>query len=545
MHKKHELRLDNGNVIYINPDDARAKALIETNGHLNIASKKTWLHIFKLTSWDYVIDVGGNYGEMTACLNLEGRTIVYCYEANSEITEFYLTESIDRIGNKNIIVKNIALGDEEKDNVNFYIDTKWSGTSGLTKDASVKLHKGLDSTKVVQIKVRTLDQEINTEGASLLIKIDVEGSEQAVLKGALNNLTSCKSCMVMFEALHLGYPALLELMTMLPAYKLCAYHLESQSLQEIPMASETDFDNFRSLPEFNHQDYVFEKNIQTALPPPPSIKGRRYVVYTALIGNDYEEINISPFPDDDNCDYICFTNIQTLTSTKWNIIQVTPYFPRDNIRSARYLKIMGPLLLGQYEASLWIDNSVSLKKHASEIIDDWLSDTDIALPDHSFRSSIAAEFEAVESAGFDDPSRIYEQLIAYANSDQQSILEKPFWTAILARRHTENNFSFLLRWWSHVLRYSRRDQLSFNYAAKEEKISAKRIMIDNHSSEFHVWPAIKHRNRKLTSEKISSCLRIPFMDVGQIHNELTRQEILINRLHGELESLRARESLHK
>lgn len=538
MKQKYELQLDGGKSIFLNPEDSRAKALIETQGKLNAASKSTWQHLFHMGSWDYVIDVGSNYGEMVACLDLEDKTKVFCFEANPELAEHYLKASMQKLGNEKIVVRNVALGAEEKDGVDFFIDEQWSGTSGFSKEASMKLHKGLDNTKAIKLKVCTLDREIDMSGASVLIKIDVEGGERDVLLGALSNLQHCGSCLLMFESLHLGYQALHELKALLPEFTLWAYRLDGGGLYAIPLESEAAFEAFRKRPEFNHQDYVLEKNVSIVAAPLPSIEGRRYVVYTALIGDDYEELNQNPFPADDNCDYVCFTNIPDLVSAKWNIVQVDPYFPRDKIRSARYLKIMGPLLLGGYEASLWIDNSVSLKKPASEIIEDWLSDADIALPDHSFRSSIAAEFEAVESAGFDDPSRIYEQLIAYANADPQALLEKPYWTAILARRNTENNFSFLLRWWSHVLRYSRRDQLSFNYAAKEERIHVKRIMISNHASDLHVWPAIQKRNRKLTSEKISGCLRIPFMDLGQIHNQMTSQELLIQRLSQELDALR-------
>lgn len=535
MDNVYQLELENGKCIFINPQDKRGVALMNSKGQLNSNSKKTWIYVSKLHPWDFVIDIGSNYGEMVVALDLEKKTKVYCYEANPELADNYLAKTIARLGNENISLVQVALGEEEKDDVDFYIDTVWSGTSGLSKQTSMKLHHGQDNTKAIKTKIRTLDREIGLADSSALIKIDVEGNEKSVLLGALNNLKSCKHCLLMFESLHLSYQEFIDIRTLLPDYEILAFNVDAPGLAKVPLDSEEAFNHFRDLSAFNHQDYVLAKNIDIHLRTPLPIRNKKYVVYTALIGEHYEEPNQDPFPDDENCDYVCFTNISGLYSEKWNIVPVTPYFPRDNIRSARYLKIMGPLLLGDYEASLWIDNSVSLKKQPGQIIDEWLSDSDIALPDHSFRSSIAAEFEAVESAGFDDPGRIYEQLIAYANTDQQALLEKPYWTAIIARKHNDTNFSFLLRWWSHVLRYSRRDQLSFNFAAKEEHIIPKRIMIDNHASELHIWPAIRNRNRKLTTEKISNCLRIPLMDLGAIHNELTRRQILIESLSLELE----------
>lgn len=538
MVKYYELQLACGKSIFLNQEDLRAKTLIETKGNFNTESKLTWKYLFQAGSWDYILDVGSNYGEMIVCLDIEQKTKVICFEANPELSENYLKKSIENLGNKNITVINVALGSENNDEVNFFIDEQWSGTSGLSKQSSMKLHGGVDRTKSIKVHMSTLDHEVDLSDASALIKIDVEGSERDVLLGAINSLKKCKSCIIMFESLHLDYHGLLDFKNLFPEYTLLTHNIKKNTIQKIPLDSEIEFKEFKNNSSFNHQDYILSKNTRIDTHHSQEIKGNRYAVYTALIGADYEELNKDPFPFDNNCDYICFTDIPNLSSEKWNFIQVTPYFPRDKIRSARYLKIMGPLLLGNYEASLWIDNSVSIKKPASEIIEDWLSDTDIALPDHSFRLSIAAEFDAVDYSGFDDPSRIYEQLIAYANSDSEVLLEKPYWTAILARRHTDKIFSFLLRWWSHVLRYSRRDQLSFNYAAKEEKIHVKRIIIDNNNSDLHVWPAIKNRNRKLTSESISSCLRIPFMDLGKLHNALTNQELIIRHLSNEIETLK-------
>lgn len=536
------VRLKNGNSIYVNPADSRGKVLLNSGGEFNTPSKKTWLHLFEKASWDYIIDIGTNYGEMIAALAPESKTKVLCYEANPELAKHYLPRTMQALNNKNISIRNFALGNENDKEVDFYIDMDWSGTSGLSRESSLKLHQGRNTTKAIKVRLKTLDKDVDLSDATALIKIDVEGAELNVILGAIENLNKSAYCALMFESLHFSHAEILQIKEALPDYDLFAFHLGAESLVPIPLTPKSQFDEFRQLAGINHQDYaLIKRHTIPSEDAPGSAAGsvatdqqKRFVVYTALIGGDYENLNRAPFPKDDNCDYICFTDIKGLESESWKIVEISPYFKRDNIRSARYLKIMGPLLLGNYEASLWIDNSVSLKKPASQIIEEWLSDADIALPDHSFRSSIAAEFEAVESSGFDDPARIYEQMIAYANSDSACLLEKPFWTAILARRHHESIFPLLLKWWSHVLRYSRRDQLSFNFVAKEEGLHPKRVMIDNSNSAYHKWPAIEKRNRTLTAEKISSCLRIPAMDIGEMHNELTRRDQMIKKLTAEL-----------
>jgi hypothetical protein len=43
-------------------------------------------------------------------------------------------------------------------------------------------------------------------------------------------------------------------------------------------------------------------------------------------------------------------------------------------------------------------------------------------------------------------------------------------------------------WLAHVLRYSRRDQLSLNVALKRARLTPEVLRIDNHESYFHSWP---------------------------------------------------------
>jgi len=184
------------------------------------------------------------------------------------------------------------------------------------------------------------------------------------------------------------------------------------------------------------------------------------VVYRALIGG-YEQLREEPVVHDTDISFICFTDDPTLTSETWQLVVEAPRFFLDLTRSSRALKILGHPVLHEYDETLWLDNTVALKAPPDQLFDDWLARADVAAPLHSFRRSVLAEAEAVIDGGFDDFARVYEQMTHYWASDGQLLDENPHWTGMLARRRTEKCAVAMQAWWEDVLRYSRRDKLSF------------------------------------------------------------------------------------
>ena len=247
----------------------------------------------------------------------------------------------------------------------------------------------------------------------------------------------------------------------------------------------------------------------------------RRVVYTALIG-DYEELNEQPVASTSEVDFVCFTDNPSVSSATWQVRSIAPRFPLDSIRSARYLKVHGPELLGEYDESLWIDNSVLLSVDPADLLDEWLAGADMALPRHSYRTSVIGEFDAVAAQGYDDPARVYEQLIHYSTIKPEVLRQVPYWTAILARRRTPEIDATMQLWLEHILRYSRRDQLSINFVIENEGVEVKGIDIDNWSSRWHRWPQLTNRKWSVTQDRLASALRIPSADIGKLENEVLR-----------------------
>jgi hypothetical protein len=262
----------------------------------------------------------------------------------------------------------------------------------------------------------------------------------------------------------------------------------------------------------------------------------RRAVYTALTGQ-YEQLNEQPIAKTSKVDFICFTDDPELTSASWTIRLVSPRFPLDSIRSARYLKMFGPDLLPDYDETLWIDNSVRLVASPDRLLDAWLADADIAIPRHSFRMSVIGEFDAVATDGYDDPARVYEQLIHYSALRPEALRETPLWTALLARRKTPAVDAAMRLWFDHILRYSRRDQLSINYVVGSLGLDVTAVPMDNMKSEWHEWPVRVAKRWELTQDRMGSALRVPAAEIGRLENSLAKLRVeydFLSREHAKI-----------
>lgn len=252
----------------------------------------------------------------------------------------------------------------------------------------------------------------------------------------------------------------------------------------------------------------------------------RRAVYTALLG-DYEQLNEQPVALQTDVPFICFTDDPGLTSETWQVRLVEPLFPLDLVRSQRAIKIRGHESLDAFEETLYIDNSVSLKQDPNAILDVWLATSDYGVSLHSFRDRVIDEFDEVIALNYDDASRVHEQLLQYARLYPDVLYEKPYWNGILARRNTEQVRAATRLWFDHVLRYSRRDQLSANVSLALSGVQVTKIEQDNNLSAMHAWPVdVKRRVRPG-----GSMVR----PAGPLLAEIARLEIALSRAERTLE----------
>jgi hypothetical protein len=212
----------------------------------------------------------------------------------------------------------------------------------------------------------------------------------------------------------------------------------------------------------------------------------RQAVYTILLGN-YETLLSQPALASSSIKAICFTDDPTLVSEDWKVVYVERRFPGDVVRSQRALKVRFHEFLSEYEEILYIDNSVQLRVAPELILDEWLIDADMTLMEHSFRGRLIDEFDEVAKLNYDDAVRVHEQLWDYARTSPEVLDEKPFWTGMMARRNVPEVTGAMELWYEHILRYSRRDQLSILVALRGRKFRLRSHVCNNAESEWHTW----------------------------------------------------------
>jgi hypothetical protein len=215
-----------------------------------------------------------------------------------------------------------------------------------------------------------------------------------------------------------------------------------------------------------------------------------------LLGG-YEQLTEQPVAHRSGVDFVCLTDDPTLQSTTWTTRVVEPILPEDPVRSQRALKICAHSVLPEYDVSLYLDNSVLLRRTPEEILADLLpEDAVFAVPSHSFRATVEDEFRAVVEQRRDRADRCSEQERHYRAGDPDVLALRPMMAGLLLRRHHDPLvIAAMEAWLRHVLRYSRRDQLSLWCALREVGLEPVVLELDNHESDYHRWPVSVGRVR--------------------------------------------------
>jgi FkbM family methyltransferase len=158
----------------------------ETNGELRFAQEA-------LPSAKVAFDVGANVGLWTGlALKINPDAQYHCFEpCPSTFAELQSNDFPD-----SVVVNNYGLGDEECE-LTMYLDPVESGNNSLYSRRGVIR----PPTGEVRVRLSTLDSYCADHGIELIdfVKIDVEGHELAVLKGAARMLAEGRIETIQFE----------------------------------------------------------------------------------------------------------------------------------------------------------------------------------------------------------------------------------------------------------------------------------------------------------------------------------------------------------
>ncbi len=202
------------------------------------------------------------------------------------------------------------------------------------------------------------------------------------------------------------------------------------------------------------------------------------VIYTAIFGPYNDLIPQKKIP---GISYVCFTD-QPFKSRSWKVIRVRPEFD-DNTRNNRQYKILPHKYLSEYKYSVYMDGNFLVRRNILSFLAYQLSNCSMLIFDHAqsndSRNCLYDEYEAViklgEEKGYfkDDPEVMKKQINRYRAEgypEQNGLIS----AGVLIRRHNEPEIIELMEtWWAELEKGSKRDQLSFNYAAWKCNFSLK------------------------------------------------------------------------
>ncbi|MEZ5732885.1 MAG: DUF616 domain-containing protein [Paracoccaceae bacterium] len=189
------------------------------------------------------------------------------------------------------------------------------------------------------------------------------------------------------------------------------------------------------------------------------------VIYSAAYGRA-EPLNPAVFGAFEACRRVIFTDRTDIVLPGVEVV-VDPLDGLDPARASRRAKLMPHRYFPDAEWSIWLDNKSRLRADPSAVVSAAKAQSSagfFAFP-HAHRRCVYQEGQAVWENGLDDYDTVRERMRTYRAEgmpENAGLIEGHF---ILRRHHDPDIAHFGERWFEHVLRYSRRDQISFPYLA--------------------------------------------------------------------------------
>lgn len=235
------------------------------------------------------------------------------------------------------------------------------------------------------------------------------------------------------------------------------------------------------------------------------------VVYT-VITREYDELR-DPLVVDKDWDYICFTDKHNFASSIWKIIYIDNEDDLDSVRLQRKCKILCHKYLSQYKESLYIDGKIQISNSIENYIARYSVKSSILCIRHSIRDCIYEEATACINMKQDVIDTIKKQINKYRAEEypeHYGLVD----TCILYRKHDDKKLcSTMETWWNEVCQYSRRDQLSFNYACWKNNFIYDSANIDLYKNEFFIFHLHKDDEKKDNLQVLQSDISMESAEV--------------------------------
>jgi len=183
------------------------------------------------------------------------------------------------------------------------------------------------------------------------------------------------------------------------------------------------------------------------------------IVTAAYIGNERDNVILSPQNTYDNVEYIVYTNDPTLNVHPWKTIVDTSI---DGMRmSARHKKTQLAKLHPDSTYYMWIDSYFRINSDPNELIKKYLANHDIVVLPHPERNNIIEEANVLLQWQLEQSNGIQKQIEFYYK--EQYVPTSLYETGIMIQRNTRKIRHMQDLWWTQLQDYCIRDQISFPY----------------------------------------------------------------------------------
>jgi len=200
-------------------------------------------------------------------------------------------------------------------------------------------------------------------------------------------------------------------------------------------------------------------------------KHDKIVVFTAIVG-DYDTLK-DPLVVDASCRYVCFSN-RKLHSKVWNVVPFEKMH-KDPVRDARFFKTLAHRWFPNADYTVWVDAALRLAVPVNkELLNGLLKGNDVALYGHIKRRCIYQEAHVIIEHNRADPTTVKRQMGEYV-SQKMPPGAGLHHTCFIVRRNNNTTQKLNEKWWSEIRRWTRRDQLSFDYCRWKMKIPVSTI----------------------------------------------------------------------
>lgn len=191
----------------------------------------------------------------------------------------------------------------------------------------------------------------------------------------------------------------------------------------------------------------------------------KMVVYTAIFGG-YDHLKDPEFVDK-NIDYVCYTDNPDLKSNIWEVIYVPEPLVKDSPRrSAKIYKILPHEYFPEYDVSVWVDGTATVRGDLRDYAKKYMRYSDIVFCPHIWNDCIYQEAAyTFENRPFEELDRLEKQMDMYKKQGMpkhNGIISGGF----IVRRHNRSEIErSMVDWWNEIEKYSTQDQISFAYIA--------------------------------------------------------------------------------